>query len=116
MSDVAERAEPTIGAAKLVYVLYVAGLFFGITGLVGVIIAYINKSEAPEWLKSHYQFQIRTFWIGAVFMIVATLLTLVLIGWLLWLFWIIWLVVRCVKGYQALDADLPVANVKTWMF
>jgi uncharacterized membrane protein len=36
-------------------------LLFGITGVIGVVMAYINKDDAAEWLKTHYQFQIRTF-------------------------------------------------------
>lgn len=40
------------GSAKLVYILYLAGIVFGITGLIGVIMAYINKSDAPEWLQT----------------------------------------------------------------
>lgn len=47
--------------SKIVYFLYLAGLVFGITGIIGVVMAYINRNDAPEWLETHYQFQIRTF-------------------------------------------------------
>ena len=64
------------GTAKIVYILYMVGLVMGITGIVGVVLAYVNKDNAPEWLKSHYQFQIRTFWIGALYIFVGCLFAL----------------------------------------
>jgi uncharacterized membrane protein len=116
MTDI--NAEPVVNTstAKLVYILYLAGLIFGITGVIGVVLAYVNKSDAPEWLQSHYRFQIRTFWMGLVYMIVGGILLLVLVGWLVYLFWIIWLIVRCVKGLKFLEQQQPVQNEDSWMF
>ena len=48
----------------IVYLLYFAAYIFGITALIGVIIAHIRFPDATLLLRSHYQFQIRTFWIG----------------------------------------------------
>lgn len=47
-----------------VYILYLVGFLAGITALVGLVLAYVNRSDASAWLQSHYTFQIRTFWIG----------------------------------------------------
>ncbi|MEZ9199810.1 DUF4870 family protein [Shewanella sp. 10N.286.54.B9] len=117
MSEVAvDNNEASKGNVKIVYILYMVGLVFGVTGIVGVIMAYINKSTAPEWLQSHYQYQIRTFWIGALFMFVGGLLSLVLIGWFILLFWVVWLIIRSIKGIQALDANEPINNPKSWLF
>jgi uncharacterized membrane protein len=102
--------------AKLVYVLYLVGLFTGIAGIIGVVIAYIHKSDAPAWLKSHYQFQIRTFWIGFLYLFLGTVLSIVLIGWLVLAFWFVWLIIRCIKGLQAIDREEPYADPTTWMF
>lgn len=67
MSDtVVENGSSTEGTAKIVYVLYLVGILFGLTTLIGVVMAYVNRGDAPEWLKTHYQYQIRTFWIGAL--------------------------------------------------
>jgi uncharacterized membrane protein len=116
MTDI--NAEPVVNAstAKLVYILYLVGLIFGITGVIGVVLAYVNKADAPEWLQSHYRFQIRTFWMGLVYLIVGSILLLVLVGWLVYLFWVIWLIVRCVKGLKALEQQQPVADETSWMF
>ena len=90
--------------ARMVYILYLVSLVFGITSVIGVVIAYVNRDDAPDWLRSHYDFQIRTFWISIPFLLVGGLLSLILIGWLIILLWVVWLAVRCVKGLQALEA------------
>jgi uncharacterized membrane protein len=102
--------------AKLVYILYLLGLIFPITGIIGVVVAYVNKAEAPGWLQSHYRFQIRTFWMGLLYLIVGAILLLVLVGWLVYLFWVIWLIVRCVKGLKALEQQQPLVDETSWMF
>jgi len=112
-----EQEKPTTeGTAKVAYILYLAGIIFGITGIIGVVMAYINKGDAPEWLKTHYQFLIRTFWIGALFMLIGALLSIILIGYLVFLFWVVWLIVRCVKGMKSLDQKEPHPNPTGWMF
>lgn len=114
--DVSNNEPSTKNMAKIVYVLYLVGLFFGITAIIGVVIAYINKDDAKPWLQTHYQFQIRTFWIGALYIIIASILTLVLIGWLVFLFWLLWVIIRCIKGIKALDANKPITEPKRWFF
>ncbi|MDP2523074.1 hypothetical protein Q8W30_10885 [Neptunomonas phycophila] len=104
------------GSTKLVYILYLAGIVFGITGLIGVIMAYINKSDAPEWLQTHYQFQIRTFWMGFLYLAIGAITSVVLVGWFIILFWVIWLIVRCVKGMKALDQQQAHPNPTGWFF
>ncbi|MDP5136597.1 DUF4870 family protein [Rheinheimera baltica] len=116
MNDI--NAQPAVNSstAKLVYILYLVGIIFGVTGIVGVVMAYINKSDAPEWLQSHYRFQIRTFWIGLVYILVSVVLMMVVIGWLTYLLWIVWLIIRSVKGMKQLEKQEAVQDEKTWLF
>jgi len=116
MSQVLVEDSSENGSVKTIYILYLAGLLFGITGIIGVVMAYMNRNDAPDWLQTHYQFQIRTFWIGLLFMLIGGLLSVVLIGYFIMLFWVIWLVVRCVKGMKYLDRNEPHPNPKGWMF
>ena len=117
MSKVAVGNSPaTKGAAKIVYILYLVSLLFGITGIIGVVMAYINKDDAPEWVQTHYQFQIRTFWIGALFIFLGSILSVILIGWFLLLLWVVWLIVRSVKGMKALDEEKAIDNPTSWFF
>ena len=103
-------------SVKLIYILYLVGLLVGLTTLVGLIMAYINKKDAPEWLQTHYQFQIRTFWIGMLYGAISVILIPVVVGLLLLLGYYIWFIVRCVKGMKELDANQPVENPTRWMF
>jgi uncharacterized membrane protein len=111
-----EQGNDTTTMSKLVYALYVASIFVGLTGLVGVIIAYVNKAESPPWLQTHYQFQIRTFWISILFTVIAIITMFIAIGFIILLLTLIWLIVRCVKGYLLLDKGLPHPNPTTWGF
>ncbi len=111
-----ESSGVTGSTAKIVYILYLVAILFGFLGIIGVVMAYINKSDAPDWLKSHYQFQIRTFWIGGLYLVLGALLTFVLVGYLIILFWLVWLVIRCVKGMKSLDKKETHPNPTGWMF
>ena len=104
-------------SAKIIYILYLVSLVTGgITSLVGVIMAYVNVGDAPEPLKNHYRFQIRTFWIGLLYGLVGFLLTFVVVGVAVLAFVAVWLIVRCVKGLKALDRREPYPNVETWFW
>lgn len=117
MNEATAQEKPsTEGTAKIVYILYLIGVMIGPTGIIGVIMAYVNQADAPDWLKSHYQFQIRTFWIGAIYMVTGMILSLVIIGWFVLLFWVIWLIIRSIKGMKALDQKEAHPNPTGWMF
>lgn len=109
---------PTDGAgnANIVYILYLAGVVVGITPLIGVIMAYIWQADAPDWLKTHYRFQIRTFWISLLFGVICMILVFVIIGWFLLLAAAVWYIVRCVKGMTALSKQQPIADPASWLF
>jgi uncharacterized membrane protein len=102
--------------AMMVYVLYFVSYFTGLTGLIGVIIAHVQRDTADPLLQSHYRFQIRTFWIGVLSFVVGLVLCLVLIGYAVLLWWFVWSLVRNIKGILALNEGRPIANPTSWMF
>ena len=102
--------------AKAIYALYAIGALVGATAVVGVVMAYLAREDAPNWLASHYRFQIRTFWLLLLFSFIGAVLTLVLIGYLILVATAVWLIIRCVKGWHHLDRREPVENVETWLF
>jgi uncharacterized membrane protein len=83
--------------------------FFGVLGIVAVIIAYVRRSEAAgTWLASHYRWLIRTFWFSLLWatlgwLVLATL-GLILIGipiaFGIWIAASIWVIYRLVRGYM----------------
>ena len=57
------------GLALSVYVLYLLGFFTGLTAVIGLIIASMQVDRAEPVSRSHFRFQIRTFWIGLLFLV-----------------------------------------------
>ena len=115
-----QPTQPIVSNTQLalaVYILYLASYVVGITALVGVIIAHVQiGSTADPMLRSHYQWQIRTFWIGLFYFVIGVVLCFVVVGIFVLLFWFIWTVVRTVKGLLALNENKPIANPTSWMF
>jgi len=102
--------------ANTVYILYLVSLLVGVTSIVGVIMAYVNMADAPEWVRTHYRFQIRTFWIGLLYSVIGVV-TMILVVGIFWLgFVLVWWVVRCVKGMQAISLGQPYERPASWLW
>ena len=113
----------------VVYGLYLLGPVNGLTILVGLVVAYINLDKAGPRMRTHYDFQIRTFWIGlAIFLSlglligISAILSLVLIGipfLMLFLFlWGavgVWFAVRCIVGLVYISQDQAYPRPNTWL-
>ncbi|MBY8916846.1 hypothetical protein KUG85_08445 [Nitratireductor sp. L1-7-SE] len=107
--------EPGPTNIQVIYILYLVGFVIGISALVGIVIAYMNRGKASGWLETHYTWAIRTFWIGVLFGFVSALLMVVGIGFLLIIAVAIWVVVRCVIGLQAVGRNEPIKNPQSWL-
>ena len=104
------------GGASLVYILYLLSFVLGVTFLIGVVLAYLNRGEAPDWVKTHYQFQIRTFWIGLLYGAIGFVLVAIVVGIPILIATAVWLIVRCIKGLKLVNRGEPVPNPTTWLF
>jgi uncharacterized membrane protein len=98
-----------------VYILYLAGFVIGVTPLIGVVMAYINRGKSEAWIETHYTWAIRTFWIGLLYSLIAVVLTILLIGFILFIAVAVWFIVRVVMGMQALNRNEPVRNPESWV-
>jgi len=78
--------------------------------------AYVNKDDSDNWIQSHYRFQIRTFWIGLLYVVVATITLQFIFGVLIFVFTFFWVVIRCAKGLKQLENQQPIKNVESWLF
>ncbi len=117
MSDNAlTTASDNGGKATAIYILHLAGFITGITPVIGLIMAYVFKDDAPDWLVSHYRNAIHIFWKGLVYMIISILLTAIVIGAFLLLVQMIWFIVRCVKGLNYISKGQPYPNPESWGF
>ena len=107
--------QPGPGNVKLIYLLYLLSFVLGLTWLVGVVFAYVNRGKSDPWLETHYTWIIRTFWISLLYSLIAAVLALVVIGFLLFIAVAIWIIVRCVIGLQKVARNEPIDNPQSWM-
>jgi uncharacterized membrane protein len=106
--------EPGPANMQVIYVLYLAGFVIGITVLIGLVMAYVNRGKAGGWIESHYTYLIRTFWIALLYGFVSVILMLVLVGVLLAFATAVWVIVRCVIGLQTIGRGEPIKNPTSW--
>ena len=115
------------------YGLYLLAFATGITAIIGVIIAYAQRSTAGPDMHSHYTFLIRTFWLGIVFAIVGgiagailmaigAVLTVILIGFpimaiagLIWGVTAVWFGLRCILGLVYLSRGEAYPRPYAWV-
>ncbi len=126
MSELYAAEDKTMPA--VVYALYLLAFATGgLTAIVGIIIAHMQKGGAGPVMRTHYTFLIRTFWIGLVLAIVGAvvggilfaigaLLSVILIGFpimalagLVWAVSAVWFAIRCIVGlvYLSRGAEHP---------
>jgi uncharacterized membrane protein len=110
-----EQTANTASSAKFIYILLIISPIAGLTGIIALIMAYVLKDEAPQWLQAHYRFQIRTFWIGLLYVSIGLFTYGIVIGNFILLFTLIWLIIRCAKGLKQLDNKQTVANIESWL-
>ncbi|MCC5859855.1 MAG: hypothetical protein JJT90_16975 [Ectothiorhodospiraceae bacterium] len=85
-----------------VYLLFLLGMLMVVTVPPGVLIAHLARRRAPDWIRSHYTFQLRTFWLGLLVLVPGILLAVNLLGYLLIAVWVVWVIARCAVGVSRL--------------
>ncbi len=100
---------------QVIYILYLVGFVIGITALVGIVLAYINRGKVGGWVETHYTWAIRTFWIGLLYGFVSALLVFAIIGIPMLFAVAVWMIIRCVMGLQAAGRSEPIKNPQSWL-
>jgi uncharacterized membrane protein len=100
----------------IISLLYLSSFILGITGLVGIVLAFVWKNEAHEpWEATHYQYLINTFWLGLAGFVISFILMFVLIGFLLIFAVSALIIVRCVLSLIKAQKREPMPNPATWL-
>jgi uncharacterized membrane protein len=100
----------------VVYALTLAGLVTGgLTSVIAVVLAYVSRKGAPEWLQSHYLFQIRTFWLSLLAGVIGGALSFIGIGLLILLALGVWIAVRSIVGLSKLLKGEAYPTPNSWM-
>ena len=113
---------------QAIYALHALSLLIGIVGaatvigsfligwpsIVAVILNYVKRSEVRgTWLESHFSWQIRTFWFGALWVALCVAFVLMTLGIGIIVAWIplvgvsLWFIYRIVRGWMALSDGEP---------
>ena len=102
--------------AMIIYILFLVGFpTLHVATLVGLVLAYVNRDGAPEWLRSHYTLQIRTFWIGLLYACIAGVCVIILIGVPMLVAVSVWYVVRCAMGINRLMKNQAYPTPESWL-
>ncbi len=84
----------------VIYALYAASYFVGITAIVAIIMNYIKKDDVMgTFLESHFRWQIRTFWFGLLWGILGAATSVFVIGFIILIIDGIWIIYRIIKGW-----------------
>lgn len=106
-----ELNNPTV-----ISLLYLASFVVGITGIIGVVLAFVWRGEpGADWEASHYQYHINTFWISLIGGIAGILLMIVLVGFLVLIAVGVLVIVRSVLSLLNAQKHQPMPNPGSWL-
>ncbi|MEI9904767.1 MAG: hypothetical protein WDN06_12930 [Asticcacaulis sp.] len=114
------RGLPMLNYALLFFMVMTVGA----TGVVALLIATFAEDKAPDWVKTHYRFQVRTFWIGVLPAILTYFAGQVLLKVYrtdpLIMFFVVlpvlaWVAARVAIGFNHLLNERPYPNPKSWL-
>src|SRR5687768_14761732 len=115
---VASASQSLVDWTQIIYGLHALSLIIGIVGtatvvgafllgwpsIIAVIMNYIKRSDVRgTWLESHFRWQLRTFWFGALWVALCTLFVLLTLGIGLIIVWLpagivaIWFIYRIAR-------------------
>ena len=116
-----QPSENMVTLTHLIYALHAFAVFTGVVGsatiigsfvaslpsIAAVVLNYWNQGAVRgTWLESHFRWQIRTFWFALLWIAVAVLLFITIIGlpfaFLLIIAAGLWVLYRVVRGWWAL--------------
>ncbi|KAA0010332.1 hypothetical protein F0A17_17865 [Billgrantia pellis] len=102
--------------AAVIYILFLGSIMAVVTAPAGVLVAHLRRRQVADWVATHLQFQIRTFWLGiaGAALCLAAWQVLGIMGAPSWAPWalgyafftacLIWMVGRCGVGIHRLMA------------
>ncbi len=108
--------EPGSENIQLIYILYLVGLAVGLTSVIGVVMAYLNRGKSSGWVETHYTYQIRTFWMALLYSLASFLLMVIFIGFITIFLTVIWYIIRCIKGMQLSSRKEAVPDPQTFLW
>jgi uncharacterized membrane protein len=99
---------------QIVYICYILGLLVFLPAIFGVILAHQvhRDTDDADWLHSHGEWLILTFWVTIVGLLMAWFASIGLIGSVLYLVCGAWTVYRIVRGGINFVANRPIVATR----
>ncbi len=88
----------------------------GVSALIALLAVTRQPGPTGELAASHFLFQQRTLWVGAIAALVGAVLIAVGLGVFVLFFLAVWLILRGAGGVLKLKAGHPIANPRAWLF
>ena len=123
---IGQPSENMVTVTHLVYALHAFAVFSAVVGsatiifsfiaslpsIAAVILNYWNQTAVRDtWLESHFRWQIRTFWFAVLWVVIAALMAVTVIGlpfaFGLMLIVGLWILYRIVRGWWGLLQRAP---------
>ena len=123
MTTLVEPRPSLVRLTHVIYALHAVSLLIGIVtaativgaflfswpSIIAVILNYAKRSEVRgTWLESHFRWQIRTFWFGALWVGLCVLFVIATLGIGIFIAWIplgvvgLWFIYRIASGWLRL--------------
>jgi len=128
VTTIVEPRPSLVRLAHVIYALHAISLLIGIVtaativgaflfswpSIIAVILNYAKRSEVRgTWLESHFRWQIRTFWFGALWVGLCVLFVIATLGIGIFIAWIplgvvgLWFIYRIASGWLRLLDHRP---------
>ncbi len=123
---IGQPSENMVTVTHLVYALHAFAVFSAVVGstmiifgfiaslpsIAAVVLNYWNQTAVRgTWLESHFRWQIRTFWFAVLWVVIAGLMAVTVIGlpfaFVLMLLAGLWILYRIVRGWWVLTQRAP---------
>ena len=99
----------------IIYILFLIGIVTGLSSLIGVIMAYVERNEMVNTpFEDHMTFLIRTFWIGLIASVIGIITTPIIIGFLIMPLVFVWYTYRCIVGFIKFNDKKPIDPLGWW--
>lgn len=107
-----------------IYATYLMGLVFPIGLPMAFVIALVKRRSGPDWVQTHYRFQLRTFWLALAALagiFVAAKLGVAFVDslipmWASTAVFVVWYFLRNVRGMELLQEQAAHPRPTSWLF
>lgn len=127
MTATAPASEGLVRLTHIIYGLHAFSAFMGIVSTAAVVTAFLtgwpsilavvlNYAKRADVrgtiLESHFRWQIRTFWFAVLWVVIAVMLVITILGiplaWLIVVATGVWVLYRIARGWLALNEGRPI--------